>query len=445
MAEWNIPSVVADWIGQLAGVVDARLRHRLLPLLIGALFASGRRTVSRWLVAAGVSDDFKRYYYFLGTLGRKSEAVSTQLLWLAMRTIPVSHLGRHITLAIDDTPTKRYGPHVEGAGVHHNPTPGPAGSKHLYGHVWVTLAWVVRHPAWGAIALPLRSLLYVRQATLQKLRRWSRPQFATKLEQAIVLVKWAVSWMKWLEWPVLAVVDGAYAKRVFLDALRELRVTVVSRLRKDAALYDVPPAPSGRRGRPRKYGRNRLDLAKRAAHRQGWQYDEFELYGRRVWKRYKTFLATYPPAGGLIRVVIVREPDRSWVAWFSTDADLSVEAILEAVSDRAAIEQDFHDVKEVHGAGEQQVRNLFANIGAWHVTLWLHTLIELWAWGKPHEKIVNREARPWDRVDRRPSHADRRDALRREFLGTTISACRAADGAHRKIQRLLNQLLQLIA
>ena len=28
--------------------------------------------------------------------------------------------------ALDDTPTKRYGPYVQGAGVHHNPTPGPA-------------------------------------------------------------------------------------------------------------------------------------------------------------------------------------------------------------------------------------------------------------------------------------------------------------------------------
>ncbi|HBI43781.1 MAG TPA: transposase, partial [Planctomycetales bacterium] len=27
-----------------------------------------------------------------------------------------------LLLGIDDTPTQRYGPHVEGAGLHHNPT-----------------------------------------------------------------------------------------------------------------------------------------------------------------------------------------------------------------------------------------------------------------------------------------------------------------------------------
>ena len=32
-------------------------------------------------------------------------------------------------------------------------------------------------------------------------------------------------------------------------------------------------------------------------------------------KKYKTFLATYKPVGGVIRVVLVREPDR-WVAHF---------------------------------------------------------------------------------------------------------------------------------
>ena len=61
-------------------------------------------------------------------------------------------------IAIDDTPTKRCGPRVEGAGIHHNPTPGPADQKFLYGHVWVTLSWVVRHTLWGTIGLPLLAM-----------------------------------------------------------------------------------------------------------------------------------------------------------------------------------------------------------------------------------------------------------------------------------------------
>jgi len=37
-----------------------------------------------------------------------------------------------------------------------------ADQQFLYGHVWVTLSLAVRHPVWGALALPLRAMLYVR-------------------------------------------------------------------------------------------------------------------------------------------------------------------------------------------------------------------------------------------------------------------------------------------
>jgi hypothetical protein len=51
---------------------------------------------------------------------------------------------------------------VQGAGIHHNPTPGPAGEKFVYGQVWVCLAWLARNPVCDTLALPLRALFYVR-------------------------------------------------------------------------------------------------------------------------------------------------------------------------------------------------------------------------------------------------------------------------------------------
>ena len=90
------------------------------------------------------------------------------------------------------------------------------------------------------------------------------------------------------------------------------------------------------------------------------------------------------------------------MAFFCTDPNASVAEILEAVADRAAIEQNFHDVKEVHGAGQQQVRNYWANIAV-PSDAWVHTLIELWAWNKPAKGIFgDRSDSPWDDADRRP-------------------------------------------
>ena len=70
--------------------------------------------------------------------------------------------------------------------------------------------------------------------------------------------------------------------------------------------------------------------------------------------------------------------------------------IIETFADRATIEQDFHDVKEVWGAGQQQVRNIWTNVAVYHLNLWMHTLVELWAWNRPHTELCDRSGSPWD-------------------------------------------------
>ena len=128
ICRWECPEQWSEWSEWLATGLHARNRWRLPVLMVGMLLAGGRRTVTTWLRAAGVSDDFQDYYYFLACLGRKSESIATQLVTLLLRTLP---LPARVLLVIDDSPTKRYGPKVEGAGVHHNPTPGPADQPFL--------------------------------------------------------------------------------------------------------------------------------------------------------------------------------------------------------------------------------------------------------------------------------------------------------------------------
>lgn len=82
-------------------------------------------------------------------------------------------------------------------------------------------------------------------------------EFRTKHQLAAELIQWFVARVRLLglKAKLWLVVDGAYAARPFLDPVRALGVVVVSRLRKDARLCDVPPARlPGQRGRPRIYG-----------------------------------------------------------------------------------------------------------------------------------------------------------------------------------------------
>ena len=146
----------------------------------------------------------------------------------------------------------------------------------------------------------------------------------------------------------------------------------------------------------------------------------------------------------MIRVVLVREVE-SWVAYFSTDPDLSVAAILEAVADRSALEQVFHDVKEVHGAGQQQLRHVWANVGAWNLIGWWHTLVELWAWNRPHARLRDRSDSPWDKPERRPSHANRCQELRREALQEEYSSLPSRAGLRPKIRRFIQRFIRRVA
>jgi len=442
MVRYQPPKDWEQWVDWLAAGLHGRNRGRLALIFMGIIFARGRRTVTSWLRAAGITEGYANYYYFLQPVGRKSKMLAERLLLLLFVRLP---LGERVLLAVDDSPTKRYGPQVQGAGIHHNPTPGPADQKFLYGHIWVTVSLVLRHPLWQTIGLPLIGLLYVRAKDVPKIPRRHHWKFQTKLQLAVEQVLTFARLLQAAGKNVWIVADGAYAKRPFLKPLRAAGVVVVSRLRKDAQLWDVPKPPKKRgRGQPRKYGTRRVHLQRRGAHPAGWQTIECFVYGQSVTKTIKTFLATYRPAGGLIRVVIVKE-EHGCEYFFATDPDASPRDIVEAFADRASIEQDFHDVKEVWGAGQQQVRNIWTNIAAFNLNLWVHTLLECWAWEKPVEEIRDRSDSPWDDPDRRPSHADRRKALRRLTLQNDYLSLRAIHRQSSKIRAIFQRLLQLAA
>ena len=435
--------VPCQWFSRLASALDRRSAPRLALLFLGAVLARGRRTVTTWIRAARLGDRFPSCYIAVAAAGKKADRIARCLLIEVVR--PLLQGATRLTLALDDTPTRRYGPHVQGAGIHHNPAPGPAGSPYVYGHVFVVLALLAAHPAWGVVALPLLARLYVREKDLPGIDPKHRPPFRTKLELAVELLRWVKPWTDLLKLPTWVVADGAYAKAGFLKPAKALGMTVVSRLRKDAALRTLPgPRPAGRRGRPRIYGERPIDLARRAGQRRGWSSGLFELYGAKVVKKYKTFLATWRPAGGAIRVVLVDEP-AGWRAYFCTDPSASVADILGAMADRFSLEITFRECKQVVGAGQQQVRFLWANIGAFHACLWTFTLTEAWAWGRDEGALVDRSTSPWDRQYRRPSHADKRRAWRRHLLGEEIRAVLRPGATAAEIQAAAKRLLSLDA
>jgi len=436
------------WVAALAKPLHRRSAWRLTDVLIGILLAHGRRTVSSWWRAAGIGDEFRSYYYFLDSIGRKATAVAAVVAALLHEQLD-AHEDREL-LALDDTPTQRYGPKVQGAGIHHNPTPGPAGSKFVYGHSWVLLSRVVKHPQCGTIGLPLLGQLYIRRKDVPELPPAMDWAFQTKPQIAAAMITWAGTWMSEPGRRPWVAVDGGYANREFLKPAQRGGFVVVARLRCDAKLYDLPrPLKPGERrgpGRPPIYGKNRLSLAKRAGQTRGWRtVAVVTTAGEVVTKTVKTFLATWHPAGGVVRVVIVKDEDGSWRAFLCTDPDASVEEIVQATLDRWAIEQNNHDLKEVEGIEQVQLRRVWSNVGALNLNLWVHTLVELWSWNRPVEQLSDRSASPWDDADRRPSHADRRKALQREMLEEGFQRAWGRLPLPRIIRQLLDRVVRMVA
>jgi hypothetical protein len=436
----HLPAFLTNVFAALGSCLHVRSAARLPLLLCGLLFANERRTVTSWFRAGGIAADFRQGYVTVCAIGKEVEALAVVL---QASVLPVLNSAR-LLVGIDDTPTARYGPCVEGAGLHHNPTPGPAGKKHVYGHIWVVLAALGQHPDWGTLALPLQAQLYIRACDVPQLPPERPRPFRTKLELAVEQLRWLKPLVKDSYAALWVAVDGGYAKRPFLLPARRDGWVVCSRLRKDAALWQLPPTvrQPGQRGPLPTYGKTRICLAKRAGQTRGWQQVECTQYSKRVTKTIKTFLATSRPAGGRIRVVLVKE-EHGWIPFFSLDPQATAVAILEAMADRGAIEQVNKDVKEVWGAGEQQVRNLDSNLGCFNLNLWMHSLVEAWAWNRSAEELVDRSDSPWDKEPRRPSQRDKRKALQREVLRAEIEAVLSNQPTGVEFRALAERLLDM--
>jgi hypothetical protein len=222
MTSWKILSLLSTPVLRLALCLDSRIRPLFQAILIDIFCtAERRRTASSWFRAGGIGDEFRRAYHAIGSVARQAEHMATTLL-LEVKHAPVLADQEEMTFALDDTPSKRYGPEVEGAGLHHNPTPGPSGAAFVYGHSFVALARVASHPEHGTICLPVRADLYVRAKDLPKVppeREW---KFRTKTELAVAQLKWLDRWARGTHAALGVVFDGGYAKRPVLQAAQKL-------------------------------------------------------------------------------------------------------------------------------------------------------------------------------------------------------------------------------
>src|SRR6266853_1598048 len=115
MTSWMMPAVLSTWFTRLTSLLDLRIQPLFQAILSGIFCtAERRRTASSWFRSGGIGRDFRRGYHVLGSVGRRAKMMATRVL-LDVENAPALAEDEDITVAIDDTPSKRYGPKVEGA------------------------------------------------------------------------------------------------------------------------------------------------------------------------------------------------------------------------------------------------------------------------------------------------------------------------------------------
>jgi hypothetical protein len=208
--------------------------------------------------------------------------------------------------------------------------------------------------------------------------------------------------------------DGAYAS---LAGRGLPRCEVTSRLRRDAALYELPPQTRrAKRGRPRKKGRRLPTPQAMAKSCSRWQRLTVNLRGKRVQRLAYTRQALWYEVRPDRAVLLVigrdpegQEPDDSY---FPTDLNTTAPQVIEQYGGRWSIEDTFRNVKQHLGGQDPQVWKGQGPERAAAFALWMYAVT--WTWYLHTQASgAGRPVRPWYRQKTRPSFADALAALRR--------------------------------
>jgi hypothetical protein len=351
-------------------------------LLMGAILSPRKRTVTQALRVMGLSDEvhFQNYHRVLSRAVWSSLAASRILLLLLIDTFAPEGV---LVLGLDDTIERRRGERIRAKGIYRD----PVRSSHSHfvkasGLRWLCLMLTVEIPWAGRVwALPFLTALCPSQRYCRERGRTHR-KLTDRARQLLLL---AARWLPNRDLVVTA--DSSFAALELLDAVRA-SVTMVTRLRLDAALYEPAAVRKpGQMGRPRKKGR-RLPTLQRVAddRRTRWQrvkvkrwYGEGErvvevVSGTCVW--YHTGLPAVP-----VRWVLIRDPQKkfSTQALLSTKLEAEPQQILAWFIRRWQMEVTFEEVRAHLGVETQRQWSEQAIARTTPCLLGLHSLISVLA------------------------------------------------------------------
>lgn len=329
-----MPTLPDDYLSLLQ--VFAPLFSRLVwqhvqVLLMGAILAPGKRTVTAALRIMGLSTEahFQTYHRVLNRAVWSSLAVSRVLLTLLVKTFAT--VGP-IIVGLDDTIERRRGARIRAKGIYR----GPVRSSHSHnvkasGLRWLSLMLLVPIPwAQRVWALPFLTVLAPSERYSQGKTRPHKTLTDWGRQMLLQLRRWLP------ERTLVVVGDSSFAVISLLGRMTQLAtpICMITRFRLDAALYEpAPPRRPHQNGRPRVKGA-RLPTLAQVAENPGtaWQrvtIPQWYGQGRRIVEIVSAtavwFHSGLPPVP--IRWVLIRDPKLKFKTQALLCTDLTVQPV----------------------------------------------------------------------------------------------------------------------
>lgn len=328
-----------------------------LILLVGCILCRGKRTVCAALRIMGLSNEsaFAKYHHVLNRV-QWSPLHASKILLLML----VSMIGTEnpLVMFIDETLERRKGSKIKAKGYYRDAV--RSSRKCVVkssGLKWLSLAVSWRFPFSARFfALPFMTVL----EPSKKCDLLANRRHKTTLEWTIQMLIQVTRWLK--NTPIILVGDGGFACGKLAWRCLKLKICLISRLKMNARLYDIPPAETCKRRGRRKIKGTKLYSFKEMVIMPdlGWKEIIIEGYGKQMKRvKYISNVSLWGGDGFLpvpIRWVLVVDPEGELdpLPLMSTDINLSPEKIIGLYVQRWNLEVTFEEVREHLGVETQR-------------------------------------------------------------------------------------------
>lgn len=418
-------------------------------LIKGVILCVGRHTVCAALRFAGLGRQpgFQKYHRLLSRV-KWSTLQSAKILLHLLLSCFTSH-EEPLVFGIDETIERRQGAKIKAKGIYRD----PVRSSHTHfvkcsGLRWITMmllcqvSWAERIWALPFFTALAPSERYCNQACKRhkKLTDWAR-------QMILQLSRWLPERL------VVIVADSSYAVLELLRAVKE-KVSFITRLRLDAALYDAAPQrPAGKRGRSRLKGKRQPTLKQRLQDNTTvWQTLKIAQWYNEKDKKVKVTTGTsvwyhsgMTPV--IIRWVLIKDEEdkKEPVALLCTNAVLETEQIIAYFIRRWSMEVTFEESRAHLGVETQRQWSDKAIERSTPCLMGLFSLTALWADRLQKQQKLTTERTAWYQKEK-PTFSDAIAAVRSNIWQDDYFYTSMQKNDMVKIpKQLLDQLTRLLA